>query len=1151
MPAFLVTGAAGEGKTHAAIARVKASIERNPFGKVWVLLPTDLQIASFRVRLLRELDDLGAGTHFGIEFFDFYSLYARLLEIAGTPQRRVKETARFRILRHVLEQSKHNLRHFRSIAATPGFVAQVAEFIEELKQAGIRPETFDAVVQTPKDHDLALIYSAYQSFLRGRNLVDSDGEGWLAQAQLETTVGPILDVDLLVVDGYDQFNLVQANLLAQLASRLRHVFLTLTYQPERAETAHRRFAQTRDRLLQTGTWTETRLGERIGLPKSKARAVSGPDVSGGSYALRNSDGETINAHHASPLRSGNGSARDEINNEPTLQRLARQLFNTRPIQAANDGALTMIEAPDRRREVQTVLRRVKRLLRTGAPPDQIAIVSRDLEAYMPYFLETIPTYGIPVMTRHGSPLSENPAIGAFLALVELHARDFPRRATIDVLRSPYLRCPDLDLAQIAALDRVSRGHIVVRGRRNWLDAITWAGQMPPNEDGDYPAGAMKPDESEALRTSAEQFFARITPVPQATARDYVRWLERLIGSDIELLPSPPAPLPQGEGSENAKVEDGGNFRLLERIRASTEPSIVARDMLALQTLKRVFLEVLTAHELIDAWSPITWETFWLDLRIAIDNALVSAERTSNRLGRVLLASIYEARGLAHDHVFVIGLAEGEFPARVSEDTLYIDAERRQFTTQNLPIRTRAEEADESSLFYEIISLARQTLTLSRPYIDDKGNLWPASPYWHAVRSVIDIQPERLRISAVPTLDEASCFSEVLVALAQGVSEEPSPPTPLPQGEGGENQQVDSTEILAVHNWLIGHADLASHWLNALRSRRIELHRASPTMPHDAYTGHISDPALVAIIGDLLGPDRLWSASQFNEYGTCPYKFFARRILRLEAIKEPEEGLDQFQFGSVIHEILEHTYRQIAAEQLAITAHNRDRAIEILNETCENLLSSAPQQHGFRPTATWSQEQLVIRRKLRTLIELDFSDDSPAIRVLPGERYAYLQEVRFGYEDQQVVAIEGEAGPLRVRGAIDRVDIADGQLAVIDYKTGSTKIPPDEMVAGRNVQMMLYILAARQVIGDDSIRGGAFWHIGTNTLSVPIFADDTRIEDARESLHERIAMGRQGVFVNAPSKMTDSGHCSRHCEFGQLCRVDRASVRKEIRSVSGQ
>jgi ATP-dependent helicase/nuclease subunit B len=1158
MPAFLVTGAAGEGKTHAAIARVKASIERNPFGKVWVLLPTDLQIAAFRVRLLRELDDLGAGTHFGIEFFDFYSLYARLLEIAGTPQRRVKETARFRILRHVLDQSKHNLRHFRSIAGTPGFVAQVAEFIKELKQAGIRPETFDAIVRTPKDHDLALIYSAYQTFLRGRNLVDSDGEGWLAQAQLETTVGPILDVDLLVVDGYDQFNLVQANLLAQLATRLRHVFLTLTYQPERAETAHRRFAQTRDRLLQTGTWTETRLGERIGVPKTKARSSTGPEVSG-SYTVKNGDGESISAHHASPLRSGNGSSREEINHEPTLQRLARQLFNTRPAQAVNDSALTMIEAPDRRREVQGVLRRVKRLLRTGAPPDQVAIVSRDLEAYMPYFLETIPTYGIPVMTRHGSPLAENPAIGAFLALVELHARDFPRRATIDALRSPYLVCPDLNLSQIAALDRVSRGHIVVRGRRNWLDAITWAGQMPPNEDGDYPAGAMKPEESETLRISAERFFARITPAAQATARDYARWLEGLIGSDAEFLPSPPAPLPQGEGSENAEegvTEPQGNFRLLERIRASTDPTIVARDMLALQCLKRVFLEVLTAHELIDAWSPITWETFWLDLRIAIDNALVSAERTSNRLGRVLLASIYEARGLAHDHVFVIGLAEGEFPARVSEDTLYIDAERRQFTAQNLPIRTRAEEADESSLFYEVISLARQSLTLSRPYTDDKGNLWPASPYWHAVRAVIEIKPEHLKMSAVPTLDEASCFSEVLVALTQGLSDSPQEQTSLPgplsaSSEGELRHEGDSQNALAAHNWLVEQADLAPHWLNALRCRQIELHRASTIASHDAYTGYLSDPALVAIIGEMPGPDRLWSASQFNEYGTCPYKFFARRMLRLEAIKEPEEGLDQFQFGSVIHEILEHSYRQITSEQLPITEQNRERAIAILNEVCESLLSSAPQRHGFRPTATWLQEQVVLRRKLRTLIELDFSDESPALKVLPGERYAYLQELRFGYEDQQMVAIEGEAGPLRVRGAIDRVDIADGQMVVIDYKTGSTKIPPDEMVAGRNVQMMLYILAARQVIGDDAVRGGAFWHVGTNTLSVPVFADDTRIEDARESLHERIALGRQGVFVNVPSKMVDGEHCSRHCEFSQLCRMDRASGRKEIRSGSHQ
>ena len=35
--------------------------------------------------------------------------------------------------------------------------------------------------------------------------------------------------------------------------------------------------------------------------------------------------------------------------------------------------------------------------------------------------------------------------------------------------------------------------------------------------------------------------------------------------------------------------------------------------------------------------------------------------------------------------------------------------------------SRAEEADEGSLYYEMTALARRTLTLSRPYLDGRGN----------------------------------------------------------------------------------------------------------------------------------------------------------------------------------------------------------------------------------------------------------------------------------------------------------------------------------------------------------------------------------------------------------------------------------------------
>jgi ATP-dependent helicase/nuclease subunit B len=1071
MPATLLTGAAGQGKTQAAIQQVKMLVRRKLFSKVWILLPTELQISAFRTRLL---DELGEAAHFGVEFFHFYDLYARLLEIVGTPQRRVKDTARFRILRHVLVEQRGALEYFRAIAETPGFVALLADFIQELKQARITPEDFQKVAATPKDRDLARLYTAYQTLLRQRNLVDGEGEGWLALARLEASLDLTFDVDLLIVDGYDQFNPVQAQLLAQLAGRVREMLLTLTYDPAREQTAHLRFAQTRATLIGYGVFSEKQLAE---FPQTGRRSV--------------------------------------------LQHLSDNLFDIRPEQAANDGALTLIEAPDRRREVLTVLRRVKGLLRAGIAPEQIAILARNLEPYTPYFLETAPAFGIPLANRRGSPLAENPAIASLLSLIDLSAADFPRRALMDALRSVYLACPDLSVDQIAALDRVSRGRIVVRGHENWLEAIEHAARLTEDEDGNMPPDKLSEQAAAALLEGVARCFARITPPERATARQYVAWLESVIGPDPAL---------SDEGDDDERDDSTGHFRMIERIRTGNDPAIVARDLLAMACLKQVFRDVLSAYELVDAYQRVPWETFRLDLRIAIDNATVKPGEAANRLGRVLLASVYEARGLSHDHVFLLGLSEGEFPARVGEDSLYTDEERRQMQAQKLPVLTRAEVADESSLFYEVTALAQQSLTLTRPYVDEKGDEWPASPYWRATQAVVDVSAERLPIAATATLKDAAQFSEVMVALAQALNDRPTP----------------TQALLNIHYWLMGQPETAPRWKNVLHCRQVEHRRASESIPHDAYSGHLSDPYLLALIAEKLGPERLWSASQFNEYGTCPYKFFARRLLQLQALEEPEEGINAIQYGLLVHKVLEQTYRQIGQDGLLIEQANQERALEILEEVLDRDLAGAPERYLFRATPMWEQEQAVLRRKLRTLIAQDFSAESPISTLLSGERRAYRQEVRFGFDDQQPVIVDGGDVPLRVRGAIDRVDVIGDTLVVIDYKTGSSPIPASAMVEGHNVQMMLYILAARQVMGDRQIGGGAFWHVTSNKLSGDIPADDAQIEEARANLHERIRQGRQGLFVNVPGKK-GSQHCASYCEYSQLCRADRTSHRKPITS----
>jgi ATP-dependent helicase/DNAse subunit B len=63
-----------------------------------------------------------------------------------------------------------------------------------------------------------------------------------------------------------------------------------------------------------------------------------------------------------------------------------------------------------------------------------------------------------------------------------------------------------------------------------------------------------------------------------------------------------------------------------------------------------------------------------------------------------------------------------------------------------------------------------------------------------------------------------------------------------------------------------------------------------------------------------------------------------------------------------------------------------------------------------------------------------------------------------------VDIGGEK--LKVQGYVDRMDRQGSRVIVVDYKSGSTRIEVSEMEAGHNFQMMLYLLAAQQIIADD-------------------------------------------------------------------------------------
>jgi ATP-dependent helicase/nuclease subunit B len=1090
MPTDLMLAPVGAGKTEAVLDTLIKTVQENPFAAIWVLLPTRRQEDAFRQRLTER----SKRVYFNVTFFNFYSLYAHLLNMVGQPQRQLDDTARLRLLRQILTdlQKSGKLQVYSGIADTPGFVRIIADFVYELKQNIVTPDLFSetAAVRTPKDRDLSLIYRTYQDTLQSNKLVDREGEGWLALAEVRNDGRVGGEVALLLVDGFDEFNPLQAQLLALLSTRAHQTLVTLPTVPGRETTVGRRFDEAFIELQM--------IYERIG---QSFRVVSVP---------------TIKAAHR----------------HPALHYLIDKGFLPGAEPISSDGCLALIEAPDVRQEVGAVLRRVKRLLLTAdCQPDDILIAVRDWERYGEMIMTMARVYGVPVALHYGERLDNSSAIIALLNLLDLPERDFRRRDLLDVLRSPYFATDGSKQADM--LERISQSQFVTGGRAAWLEAIERASRASVTGDDEPQKPIITPEDAGQLGRFLTAFFDAVTPPPIASVAAYVRWLEGLIGRDVE------TDLDEGDDSpaNSSKAVGAYTLDMLRQIRQTgSSAEIVDRDLIALHELKKVLRSLFAAQNLFaaigsDPTEETEWWMFLRDLKSAVARAAIY--RSPNRFGRVLVTAVSDARGLPHRHVFVPGLSEGIFPAPIPEDPLYLDSERRTLTKAGIPLETQADRAADEGLFYELIGLALETLTLSRPSVQN-GIFWPESHLWRVVRESFSdaasiIQRDRIALAAVVRPEEVASPGEAALVVAEGM-----------------NQAALNGETAGLYNWLVG--AYRQHWQHVRLARQVELRRMTGRT-FDRYSGLLSQRDVLNWVAEELGSQHIWSASQFNDYGTCGFRFFARRLLKLEKIREPEERMDSAQLGTLNHAILEKTYARLTEMGVTITPDFADQAVQTLHETAAEVLQHAPYDIGFRTSALWEHEKVTLLRKLEAMIRLDFSDSGPAAKLLNSvPRRPYRQEVPFSSDEPYTIELRLDdlAETLKVTGYIDRMDRAGEQVIVIDYKTGSTTIPMKDMQRGRNFQMMLYLLAGQTILDNTTdasaphqVAGGFFWHLRNQKPSGMIALEDAEdraaIREALEHLSHHIQQGRRGDFAAQPNKL-ERGTCSHYCEFNQFCRV---------------
>lgn len=1034
----LYLASASSGKTDYALKVTRQAAASGQ--EVRICLPTGLQAQAWRQRLA------AAGGAFGVHVFTFDRLVEACLNAAGEAYTELSEPVQYRLLRTVIDQLP--LQHYAPLKTKPGFIQVNQHLITELKSALVSPMDFSAAAMqledTPRLLELADIYSAYQDQMRAQGWADRVGLHWLAvEALRERTLDACRDWPLLIVDGFDDFTPSQLALLKLLADRVDSCVVTLT---QAAQVNYPRYQRTVEMIA-----------DALGVAPQPL-----PEIT------------------------------PALPRHPALRHLAQQLFA--PPSDKNSGsnvisgtkAVTLREVPDRAAEVRAALRWLKqRIVWDGVPPDQVALLARDITPYRHFIQQVATEFGLPIRLVNGQPLQQSPVIVALLSLLRLHlplgetgVAGLRRRQVIAAWRSPYFHWGSGELAITPAdadlLDAFARQYLIIRGLDQWQDAFV-AGSAMATADKNYEEEIETADRlTNTLVQQLQQKFSHFLAVsqPPATAttmRDFVQWLETLIGADQQAS----GHVEQPEGSLQIVVQVRNN------------PATTNADVAALRTLKDILRGLVWAEAAVSQDRPVDYALFFSEFvgAIAATHYFLPPKPDEPE---ILVASVTQVRGLSFSAVAVMGLSEGSFPATISEDHFLRDADRAalhdQFAFSLLP----STQSAEREFFYEAVTRARNQLLLTRPVLADNGAEWVASPYWEAMCSLTDVDPVPSGSMSILPLAETASWVEWWESAAADAA------FPAVATDEAIRHQIELAGAI---------------WQTRQQAKS------------GAWEGDLSP--LTADLSVYFGPDHIWSASRLEAYRTCGYLFFLQTVLNIGPRPEPVEGLDARQLGSLYHAIFE----RVAASELPdppTEAAIRDQVMAV----GAPILDAAPEQQGFRQTPWWKQTRAeIIDNVTRSLVALADSD------------YKFFRaEAAFGIQGPPLVIGNGD-DQLQLRGLIDRIDRhADGTIRIIDYKSsGKSSYTFTAFQNGKKLQLPLYALAAQETLGLGTVTDGFYWHFhqaepsGFQLQKAKEGIDDV-IQTAVAYAWEAVVQIRSGQFAPRPP----DGGCPSYCPAAAFC-----------------
>jgi hypothetical protein len=218
-------------------------------------------------------------------------------------------------------------------------------------------------------------------------------------------------------------------------------------------------------------------------------------------------------------------------------------------------------------------------------------------------------------------------------------------------------------------------------------------------------------------------------------------------------------------------------------------------------------------------------------------------------------------------------------------------------------------------------------------------------------------------------------------------------------------------------------------------------------------------------------------SALNTYLDCRMRFYFKYVAGLYESDVVQEEVDPMVFGNLLHRTMELVYKRFIGAKQTSLIHQQD--FPVIQKGLDEAIEQAFVEHYGRPSSKkfeFEGRNIIVREIIKKFSSKILESDKA---YAPFEIKGLELDGKDGFRLELPVNYNGQTQHVGLKGIIDRIDLKNEQIRVIDYKTGKDRKEIESIASlfdrdnkNRNkaaMQTMFYGLLYREKFPDQPYR----------------------------------------------------------------------------------